>query len=169
MDESTYNASALDPYSTSVPIAAASAKKPTAAAPQCKVVERKEVQRMGQKLKTRRQPKIGTIYASSIALKSNFSGDLLMGTRSEQQSFRKKLKSYNNGTLKSSLVKIVHPCEFKDVKKIFISYIKLCAEKYKYNSGLQKVYHLLSSVDNKKLNEFKRPQVVLIELWKETV
>ena len=64
-------------------------------------------------------------------LRSDLSGDSFSGTRSEQQSFGRKLKEYDDGNLVSSTRLRIKKGEFEDVEKMLVKYIDLRAEKYK--------------------------------------
>lgn len=58
-------------------------------------------------------------------LKSNVTGDLFTGSRSEQVSFGYKLKQYDNGTLKSTAQKRLRAVQFEDVEEMLVKYIDL--------------------------------------------
>mmetsp|Transcript_23025 Transcript_23025/g.26482 ORF Transcript_23025/g.26482 Transcript_23025/m.26482 type:complete len:421 (+) Transcript_23025:54-1316(+) len=55
-------------------------------------------------------------------LKSNLSGDLFSGSRSEQQTFGRKLKSFDSGELKPSSKKRIRKGHVDDVENLLIQY-----------------------------------------------
>jgi len=62
-------------------------------------------------------------------LKSDLSGDSFTGTRSEQQSFGRKLTEYDKGRLSSSMKKRIKKNEFEDVERMLVEYINRHAKK----------------------------------------
>ena len=64
-------------------------------------------------------------------LKSNLSGPLIQGTRSEQCSFSANLKKYKKGELKNVEMKRVRTRQFAAVEEILVQYLKLRELNYK--------------------------------------
>jgi hypothetical protein len=64
-------------------------------------------------------------------LKSNLSGPLIQGTRSEQCSCSANLKKYKKGKLKNVEMKRVRTRQFVAVEEILVQYLKLCELNYK--------------------------------------
>ena len=64
-------------------------------------------------------------------LKSNLSGPLIQGTRSEQYLFSTNLKKYKKGELKNVEMKRVRTRQFAAIEEILVQYLKLRGLNYK--------------------------------------
>ena len=73
-------------------------------------------------------------------LKSNLSGPLIQGTRSEQCSFSTNLKKYKKGELKNVEMKRVRTRQFAAIEEILVQFLKLRELNYKRDKlGISKL------------------------------
>jgi hypothetical protein len=73
-------------------------------------------------------------------LKSNLSGPLIQGTRSEQYLFSTNLKKYKKGELKNVEMKRVRTRQFAAIEEILVQFLKLRELNYKRDKlGISKL------------------------------
>ena len=64
-------------------------------------------------------------------LRSPLSGNVLTGTRSEQGSFGKKLRSFKSGSLENTKARRIRKRGYKVIENKLVQYLKLREENYK--------------------------------------